>query len=159
MAAEPTINPNPDIVRIAVRDKLDEKLPDEWHVYERRDFSILAGDEFPAVYCVSLVERLLEEESDNQELVGYPVGVAIMRKELAMSRETDDFSATRRTAQQAVYTTNYAGTGLAKAGLIVEQIMVEEGLAGVTLPGAEEMVTATGFTVVIGLLENRETIP
>ena len=75
---------NSDLVGLAVRDKLDAKLPDEFLVYKRRDFTILPADEFPACYAVNLPEMVLEEETDNQVLVAYPIGVALLVKKAAI---------------------------------------------------------------------------
>lgn len=138
-----------DNVWRSVRHRLDEQLPDNWKVYARRDFTVLPADDFPACYVVMLPERLLEEESDNQTLVGYAAGVCLMVKEAGVKRTDPALEAMRRRAQRAVYTTAYVG-------LEVEQILVEEALPA-PLPGEEEMITATGFTVIVGLLEQRET--
>lgn len=141
---------NVELVQEAVAAKLDEKLPDEWKnkVHKRRDFSVLPTDEFPATYVVKMPERILEIETDNQVLVGYPVGVAFMVKKPAITATVDPLPPLRRIGQQALHTTDYAG-------LSVEEILLEEGLDA-ALPGEDEGFLVTGFTIVIGLLEPRE---
>lgn len=144
--ATPTANS--DLISASVRDRLDAKLPDEWFVYKRRDFNIQPADEFPACYAVSLSERILEEETDNQVLVGYPIGVALLIKKAAVEVDYQPLNELRRLGQQAVYTTDYTG-------LAIEQILLEEGLSA-PLPSEDEGYLTTGFTIVIGILEPRE---
>jgi len=146
----PAVNSN--LTQALVRDKLDAQLPDEYNVYARRDFTVLPADQFPAGYVVMLPEIVLEEESDNQTLIGYPAGVVLMFKSAGDERDdTNPLTAARRIAEQAVYTTDYGDTQL-------EQVLLDETVEA-DLPGDLEGITATGFTVILGFLETRESTP
>jgi len=139
---------NADLVQGLVRDKLDAALPDDWLVYARRDFIILPADEFPACYAVNLPEVILEEETDNQVLVGYRIGVGMLTKLAAITAEFEPLDTLRRTAQQAVHSTSYTG-------LVVEQVLLTDAL-DLPLPDVQDGYLSTGFIVTIGLLELRE---
>lgn len=144
-----------DLVHQAVRSRLDDALPDAWTVYARRDMNRLPADVYPCVYVVPLVEQILEEESDNQVLVGYPFAVVLMVQEAVVRRTDPALVGLRRQAQRAVYTTHWPA--LDSAGLMVEQSLVSEGVP-ISLPDLADGITATGFTVTVGVLENRETL-
>lgn len=144
---------NANLVQNMIRDRLEEKLSDEFYVYARRDFTVLPADEFPAVYVVMQAEIFLEEETDNRDLIGYPAGVVIMFKSAQLERDQQNpLLEVRRLAQQAVYTTNWPAAAAAGG---VEQVVLDETLAA-DLPGDLEGVSPTGFTIVIGLIEERE---
>lgn len=151
MPIEPT--QNADILQEAVRRKLDaalrEHIPKEvWHAYARRDTKRLSTDQYPCVYVVNLAEQILEEETDNRVLVGYPFDVILMVNEAAVMRTAADLIAVRRLCSQAVYTTRYTDTPL------IEHISYVDAPRS-PLDGFEQGITATGFGIILGVLERR----
>jgi hypothetical protein len=144
-----------DVLREAVRAKLVAALdvkgkPHRWHVYARRDMNRLPTDEYPAVYVVGMAEQVLEDESDNRQLVAYPIAVALLFMEPIADRANEaPLIGLRRVCQQAVYTTQYAAPVPA-----VEWVTLQESVP-LPLPGMDVGVTATAFGVTLGVLEQR----
>jgi len=138
---------NADDVRNGVKAKLAAAMPSNWTVYDRPDPTLNPADKLPLVYVVPIPERILEEETDNQQVTGYGCGIVLAFPQGGKLSTDPNLASLRRTAQQAVYRTDYSG-------LTVESILLDEGVT-FPLPGPESGVMATGFTITLGLVEAR----
>lgn len=148
---------NADAILESVRSKLAvalATLKHTWTAYARRDLNRQANDSYPCVYCVSLTEQVLEEESDNRQLVAYPVAVVLLFMEAIVERTDPGLVSLRRLCQQAVYTTQHNAINVPPVP--VEWVTIQES-CGLPLPGLEDGITATAFGVTIGVLEQRTT--
>lgn len=139
--------PNADLVQSGVGAKIEKALPVGWAMYIRRDTRSLAGDKYPRAYVIGGGSTILEEETDNRDLVGYRVLVVLEIREAAVGRTDPDPDPLVRQLVQAVYTDQYPG-------LSVEEVLLD--LQGVPIPeDIEQGITARAFAVTLGLIEER----
>lgn len=140
-----------DVLMELIRHKLDPEsgglLPISWKALCVKDTVETAAWFYPMAAVTKSRERLLEYETDNRVLVGYTFHIGLMVKEKATLRTDRDLETIRRQAQQAVYTTAYPGVA-------VETIEMDDA-EGVPWPGLEKGVTGTGFTLTVGVCEDR----
>lgn len=148
---------NAEVLHRSLAVALDEQLPDRWHVYRRKDVNPVQGEVHPSCLVIPLPERILEVETDNRALIGYPFVVLLQVQEAGVERDKGALVALRREAQKAVYTTSLPGVEVGEAVVTpaVEWVSVEEGVT-IPIPTVEDKMTATGFTVIVGVLEERE---
>ena len=148
---------NADHIQIAVCDQLKGSVPADWKIYNRKDLELLNSDEWnQVVYVTNKADVTLEGETDNRELVAYPIPVTLIIREDVNYRDGKDLVAIRREAKQKCYTTNYPY--LDALELFVEYIDIQE-THGETVPNLPDGFTTAEFLVVIGILEDRSPTP